>query len=361
MHDFSHLFQIVNHGPVLAMDLAHGGRVHLQCELPGDGVLPHHGQDLDFRWIRGRKLGGRELEVFGEKAEAVGAGFGGTHPDVGVRSIFDAACAHEVFIGFGEDVVHGVSTHEGSSAKRHLELFAGAVIVAESLGTTLGDGDCKKRGDFWRVEVIEGGINVPAVEASMCEIVGFWDGMLVKLSVVGMHELEVLQAFIFGDEAVADDLNFLLVRHGLQIRVQDAFLSIYGFAVPVAVGCRVKLMGQFVLGFWRAAGLVLDDDYMGLVECFTNEGEVIICNRVSTELQRILFRWYLRRRLPFHGVLPFFSQFNHSTKCVLGLDLPFRCSTSRFSILAPKLMSDEGIEIDSMDMGRDATVMVEDE
>ena len=192
MHNLSHLLQIINHGTVLAMDLAHSGGVHLECELPGDGVLPDHGQDLDFLWIRGRQLGSRELEVFGEKAEAVGAGFGGAHPDVRVRSVFDAACAHEFFVGFGEDVVHSVSTHEGSSAKRHLELFAGAVIVAESLGTTLGDGDSKKRCDLWRVKVIEGGINVPAVEASMCEIVSFWDGMLMELSVVGMHELEVL-------------------------------------------------------------------------------------------------------------------------------------------------------------------------
>ena len=151
------------------------------------------------------------------------------------------------------------------------------------------------------------------------------------------------------------------MRHGLQIRVQDAFLSIDGFAVAVAVGCRVELMGQFVLGFGGATRLVLDDNYVGFVECFTNAGKVIVYNRVSSEVQRALFRWYLQRRLPFHGVLPFFSQLNHFTKCALGRDLPFRCSTSRFSILAPKLMSDEGIEMDSMDMGRDATVMVEDE
>lgn len=71
------------------------------------------------------------------------------------------------------------------------------------------------------------------------------------------------------------------MRHGLQIRMQDAFFPVDGFAVAVAVGCRVESMGQIVLGFRRAARLVLDDNYLGLVKCFTNEGKVIVCSRVS--------------------------------------------------------------------------------
>lgn len=192
MHNLSHLLQILNHRPILAMDLAYSRRVHLQSQLARNGVLPDHGQDLDFRWVGWRELGSRELEVFREEAEAVGAGLGGAHPDVGVRSVFDAAGAHEVFVGFGEDVVHSVSAHERRGTEGHLELFAGTVVVAEGLRTTFRDRDCEERGDFWGIQVIECGIDMPAVETSMGEIVGFGDGVLVELSVVGMHELEVL-------------------------------------------------------------------------------------------------------------------------------------------------------------------------
>jgi len=50
-----------------------------------------------------------------------------------VRSVFDAARAHEGFVGRGEDVVHGVSAHERCRAEGDLDFVAGAVVVAESL------------------------------------------------------------------------------------------------------------------------------------------------------------------------------------------------------------------------------------
>ena len=67
--------------------------------------------------------------------------------------------------------------------------------------------------------------------------------MFVKLPMMRMHEFDVLEAFIFRHEAVADDLYFGLVRDGLQIWVEDAAFCVEGFAVAVALGGGVEAVG----------------------------------------------------------------------------------------------------------------------
>jgi len=117
---------------------------------------------------------------------------------------------------------------------------------------------------------------VPAVEASMSQVVRLRDRVLVKGLVVGMLEPEVLQSFVVGYEAIADNLDFWLVRNGFQIRVENAALCVDGLAVTVAFGGWVKAEGEFILSFWGAAGLVLQDHNLFLVEGVSYEIEVII-------------------------------------------------------------------------------------
>ena len=47
--------------------------------------------------------------------------------------------------------------------------------------------------------------------------------------------------------------------------------------MAVADGRRVEAVGQFVLGFGRGEGLVLEDYYLIVVERITNDGKVIVC------------------------------------------------------------------------------------
>lgn len=59
--------------------------------------------------------------------------------------------------------------------------------------------------------------------------------------------------------------------------MQDAAFCIERRAVAVPARGGVEALGQFVLGFWRAFGLVLEDYYLGFVEEVVDEGKVIVC------------------------------------------------------------------------------------
>ena len=78
--------------------------------------------------------------------------------------------------------------------------------------------------------------------------------------------------------AVADDLDFRLVRDRLEVWVEDAAFGVEGLAVAVAGGGGgVEAVGELILGFGGARGLVLEDHNIGFVECVADQGEVIVC------------------------------------------------------------------------------------
>lgn len=57
-----------------------------------------------------------------------------------------------------------------------------------------------------------------------------------------MFEFGFRETFVVVDCAVADELNLWDARNGFQVRVEDGFLSAFGFvvAMAVALGGRVK-------------------------------------------------------------------------------------------------------------------------
>lgn len=67
---------------------------------------------------------------------------------------------------------------------------------------------------------------MPAEEARVVEVLGVGNVRLVELAVVRVAELDVLEAFVLLDEAVADDLDLGLVRNSLEIGVQDGSLGV---------------------------------------------------------------------------------------------------------------------------------------
>jgi len=73
--------------------------------------------------------------------------------------------------------------------------------------------------------------------------------MLVELLVVRVNKLDTLQAFVLGDETVADNLDFRLVGYGFQVWVEDAPFGVEGFAVAVTGRAGIEALGQLVLGF----------------------------------------------------------------------------------------------------------------
>ena len=104
-------------------------------------------------------------------------------------------------------------------------------------------GDGEEGRHFWGVEVVERGVDVPAVEARVGEVVLGGNGVLVEFLVVGVHEGDVGEAFVLGYVAVADDLHFGLVGDGFKVWVQDAAFGVKGLAVAVANCGGVKAVG----------------------------------------------------------------------------------------------------------------------
>lgn len=72
--------------------------------------------------------------------------------------------------------------------------------------------------------------------------------MFVEGAVMRVREAEVVEALVRRDGAVANDLDFGLVGHGLEIWVEDAAFGVKGFPVAVALtGFRVEALSQLVL------------------------------------------------------------------------------------------------------------------
>ena len=235
----------------------------LQPQLVGDRVAPAHGQDLDLGGVDGREGVERQLGIGREQAEPIGAGARLGHPDVGVGCVFDAG-------GEGEELVRGREEGEGrvgggecGCAKGNLERGrGGGVLVEAGLGPARGDAHGQEGGHHGRGEVVQRCVDVPAVEARVVTVVGVRDGGCVEGAVVRVAELDVGQAFVRGDEAVADDLNLGLVRDGLEVRVEDGPLGVEGYAVAIGGRRGIEPVGELELRLGRGVELVLEDYHL---------------------------------------------------------------------------------------------------
>jgi len=77
--------------------------------------------------------------------------------------------------------------------------------------------------------------------------------------VVRVLELDILKAFIGGNETIADDLNLRLVRDGLEIWVENATLCVEGLAMTVACSFGIEALGKLELSLWGDVALVFED------------------------------------------------------------------------------------------------------
>lgn len=145
---------------------------------------------------------------------------------------------------------------------------------------------------------------MPAIEAGVGEVQLGGDDGGVEGAVVGVPQLNVLQALVRLDEAVADDLDLGLVGDGLEVRVEDGALGVDDLAVAVRGGEGVEAVGEVELGLGGRVGLVLEDKDLMLEESGANEvkvgiEEVTDCNGYSP--------WRLRHYV-VHGFLGFIAQ-----------------------------------------------------
>lgn len=259
-----------------------------------------------------------------------------------MRRVLNAAGADELPILRRETVIHLVARNEGCGAQWHLEFVAGAVIVADDLAASLGHGDSQQGRNTRWVQIVQGCIDVPAVEAGVLAVVLLGDAVPVEGLVVRVAELEVHQSFVAGDESVSDDLHLRLARNRLQVRMQDAALRVECRAMSVCLGLRVEAARYLVLRLCRQVLFALHDDDAVPVEGIVEKGEIGFCSsalvpghiRACCRLKAQDLPWevtdprsapaYLEILQPVHS---------HS-------NLPERFSRSRPVITAPKSLGD---------------------
>lgn len=263
--NLSHLLQILHHRPIPQVQLFNSRGMDLERETASNRVLPHHRQDLDLPFVNLGQRRPRQLQAIRVHPQPRRAGAGIRHPDVRVRRVLDLCGSRERLVLVRQDVVHSVAAHERGSPEAHTQLVAGAVVVAQGLGTAAGHRDRKQRGHARGMELVQGGIDVPAEEPGDMVLLLRGHGELVERFVVRVFERDVLEAFVFRDGPVADDLDLGLVRDGAQVRVQDRTLRRDCLAVAVGFCAWVEAFGEFVLGPWGGGALVLDHQYVVMV------------------------------------------------------------------------------------------------
>lgn len=268
IHELAHLGQVLEHGAVGQVQPPHRRRVHHDGQPAADRVAPRHGVHAHLGVLGRRQLVLGQLEAVGEEAQAVGPRLGLAHPDVRVRRVLDPCAAHKRLLVLGQQVVQAVAAEKGRRAEGHVHLHVGAVVVQQRLPPAAGHRHGEQGRHQRGVQVVHGRVNVPAVKVGKVGVLFGGYGVLVEGLVVGVLELDVLEALKGLDMAVANDLDLWLVGNGLQVGVQDAAL-VNGFSMTVNVCFGIKSPRQTVLCLWCELLLVADDYNLVLVKSVT--------------------------------------------------------------------------------------------
>jgi hypothetical protein len=86
-----------------------------------------------------------------------------------------------------------------------------------------------------------------------------WDAGGVEGRMVRVAQRDVGQTFVFGNEAVADDLDLRLMRDCLEVGMQDGTLGVQSLAMAVAGRSRVEEVGEAELGSRGDVALALEE------------------------------------------------------------------------------------------------------
>lgn len=274
MNSLPHLLEIIHDGAIFQMQFLYSRRMDLQRQFARHWVSPTHGKNLNLGLIDFGELRGGKFEPLGDETETITFALGRGHPDVGMRGILDFGRAHKLFVFFGKEIVHGVRACEYGASTGHAQLVAGAIVIAKRLLLGLGDADGHQARDTRSVQVVEGCIDVPAVEAGVVSVILGRDDILVEGLVMRMFESDVFEALEFGDRPVTDHLNLGLMGDRLQVWMKDRAFGVDRFAVAIGLCFGIEELGELILRPWRKILLILEEDNLILVQSLANNIKV---------------------------------------------------------------------------------------
>jgi hypothetical protein len=199
----------------------------------------HDRQNLELAFFPRWELVKRQLETFRLDTEAGRHGVRRRHPDVRVRGVLDLRADRQALQLLRQDVEHCLSAHERGRAQRNRELIARPVVVLTRLRFALRHSDCVERRRLRRAKVVQGCVDVPAVEA--CDTACFVHlrhSCLVKCCMRGMLQHRFGQSFMIVNCAVPDELNLRDARNGLEVGVENGLLRLACLVIAVPVVLR---------------------------------------------------------------------------------------------------------------------------
>ena len=123
-----------------------------------------------------------------------------------------ASCAHVLFIRLDRTetggLTAGMTLYKDGRPQRDLELVPRPIVVPHALPRTHGHAHGVQRGRLGRAQVVQRRVHVPAVKARVA--LGLFRGRqvgLVEVAVRGVLELDVGDALVVRERAVADELH----------------------------------------------------------------------------------------------------------------------------------------------------------
>ena len=141
-----------------------------------------------------------------------------------MRCVPDLAPDSQALQLWRQDIEHGSAGDERSGTQGNLEFIRSTVVVFDNLVFPLRHLHRIKGGDFWRREVVQGSIDVPAVETGVTLSSVFWGNLgLVEVIVLRVLQLGLGETFVVVYSAVPDQLNLGDSRDRLNVLVKDGF------------------------------------------------------------------------------------------------------------------------------------------
>ena len=165
-----------------------------------------------------------------------------SHPDIGMRSIFNLRPHREALQFRREDIKHGLPRNKRSGTQWNLEFITTPIIVSANLFRSLRHGDCIQGGNFGRIEVVQGRIDMPAVESSDTFSFIFWrNPRFVEGSVARMLQTSFSQTLVIVHDTIADKLYLGYRRDRLKIGMKNGFLGLASLIVSVAIAFTLRI------------------------------------------------------------------------------------------------------------------------
>lgn len=159
-----------------------------------------------------------------------------------MRRVSDLGTDGQALKLWRQDIEHGDTRDEGGGTQGNFEFIRRAIVIPDGLVVASRYLHRVKGSDLGRRESVQGGVNVPSIEAGVA-FGGVLGGNLglVETGVLRVFQLGFTKAFVVVNGTVSDELNLGNSRNRFEVGVKNRFAVLFGFVIAVAVGVTIGI------------------------------------------------------------------------------------------------------------------------